>query len=346
MPNLFSIVLNTDTTLHAFLDRSGNPFLVPSKAAFDHPIAHNAKRSYLQPISNFLSFVKDKEQFYLQRSFALGDVLQTVPVMRYLNSLDHNCYLRTSSLYIDVLQKIGINAQRIRSNNKDYGIILDGTVERDHEEPRLQAYHRIDQYLSAIGVKEENIVFDWSCDLSKFASVKGDFVEKPYIVLQGRGSGPRKSLPDETIDSIIKLLNADNIRVAVVGGSEGIIAQKNYDSEMTHIFFKQLNLEQLFWLISRAQCAVCVDSSVNWISHFTSTPVIAILGSTRAEQRTIYHPLYSEGACAIELWKEIECEPCFESAKDCSGKYSCLALSPDKIYELIKPHIRKFINGN
>ena len=343
MPNLFSIALNTDTTLHAFLNRSGNPFLVPSRAAFDHSIAKNAKRSYLKPIDNFLSAMKDEDRFYLQRTFALGDVLQTVPVMRYLNSLNHNCYLRTASQYVPTLRKMGVNAQRIRTNGKDYGLILDGTVERDHQEPRLQAYHRIDQYLSAIGVKEENIVFDWSCDISQFDAVADDFVEKPYIVFQGRGSGPRKSLPNETIDSIIKLGNSDNVRIAVVGGAEGVISQKNYDSSKTHVFFKQLNLEQLFWLISKAQCLVCMDSSPLWVSHFTSTPVVALLGATRSEQRIVYHPLYPEGAASIELSRYVDCEPCFESAEACGGKYSCLALSPAKIYELIKPHIRKYI---
>jgi len=334
-------VLNTDSIEHVFFDRNGNPYNVPSHAVFDHQIINNANRKYLQPIKNFLNEIGISNRFAIQRTFALGDVLQILPIMRFLQKNGYDCYFKTGDAYISLMNKLGIETQRIHYMDNNYTLLLDGTVERDHEELRLQKYHRIDQYLSAIGLTGQ-FEFDWSCNLQSFNGIADDFVEKPFIVFQGSGSSPRKSLPENSINKLIKLMNVDGIRVAVVGGSEGLISQKNYDSKMTHVFFKQLRLEQLFWLIAKSCCLLCLDSAPLWISHFTSTPVISLLGTTRIEQRMIYHPLYPDGAIGIELSKYVGCKPCFESSKKCEGKRPCLHMPSERIYELIKSYINGF----
>ena len=335
--NLFKLVLNNSDSRRAFFMSNGNPFDLYPQSVFDHALLGFSKRDYLSPVSNFLNMINEKDikKFYIQRTFALGDVLMLVPVIRYLNKR-YDCYLRTNGRFRSILERLGIKVQDTIKEPSGYGLLLDGTIERDHVDSKLQKFHRMDLYFNAVGVDSPDEL-DWSCKLESFPDA---FLNEPYIVFQGLGSGPRKSLQENEINKLIKLLNKADIRVVVIGGNEGVISEKCYDK--ARCFFKQLAIPQLFSLIAGAKCVVCMDSSPLWISHFTSTPVVALLGASRAEQRIVKHPLYPEGAVAIELSKEVGCKPCFESAEACSGKRSCLALSAEKIYNLIYSHIERY----
>jgi ADP-heptose:LPS heptosyltransferase len=118
------------------------------------------------------------------------------------------------------------------------------------------------------------------------------------------------------------------------------------DKRFVKLQFLNSSLRELFSWIAGARCVVTMDSSPLWVSHFTKTPVIAILGPSRPAERLKAHPLYPEGAVAIELNKELKCEPCFEIAEHCKRKFDCLkTISPERLYELIQPHVMRFITS-
>jgi len=328
----FNLAINETGVTKTFFDGMGVAWTVEQNVAVD--ISHIHTRS-LRPIGNFLEEMDRKgiRRFYLQRSFSIGDVLMVVPVIRYLRTLGYSPYIVTSKVFYEVLHALGIEVMSIEGKRySDYGLILDGTVERDHVRKTLQKFHRVHIYMMALGIDNLPRRVDWSCDLNNFKSIEDEFIESPYIVFQGKGSGRKKSLQDDAIRFIIRKLNENGIRVAFIGNK---FSAEGIDGEMSRLFFRDLSLSQLFTLIGKSDLLISMDSSPLWISHFTETPVIAILGPSRPSERISLHPFYPDAAMAVQLNRTIKCKSCFEVSEKCHDEISCLKISPERIYKEI-----------
>lgn len=328
MKAVFDFGIHDSRILETFYNENLHPVVVPPNCVIDLSTIRSFYRRQFTPIPNFLSFAKKqwKGSFYLQRTYALGDLLMLVPVIRHLRTLGHDPYIKTTDLFVEVLNTLGISVSPItnRLDTEEFGISLDGTIERDHREKSFNQIHRVYIYLKALGITKLPEELDWSCDFSKLPEMGvGD---EPFVVFQDGGSTPMKQLAGNT-KYIIQQFESVGVKVIPISDLFG----KHLKSAL-----------YLFSLISKAKCLITMDSAPLWISHFTKTPVVAIFGPTRPQERLTLHPLYSEGTAAIELSKEVDCEPCFEHAAKCNNMVSCLAVSIEKIYELLEPEVFRF----
>jgi len=208
-------------------------------------------------------------------------------------------------------------------------------VERDHDHPQLQKMHRVLTYANGVGLRNEHF-WDWNCNLENFPEVN---VPEKYIVFQGIGNSSWRGLTTDTIQRLITAFELSDIKVIYIGTHVSLEVDKN----RTILLYQKASLTELFSLIAKARCVISMDSSPLWISHFTKTPVIAILGPSRWQERTSLHPLYPEGAITIETNKLIHCDSCFEQMKDCEQRCDCLHNIDAKIlFDMLYREIKKF----
>jgi hypothetical protein len=307
----------------------------------------NGGTGNLTPVHDVLETVKIGEPWFCQRTFAVGDVLMLVPVVRWLRHNGHDVTIRTVDDMFDIVRRLGVPAEaaNFRGNKGNKGIILDFVVEKDHTVPYLQKKHRVDIYAEAIGLARQDrpAMWDWSMDLSKFGEF--EFMpEKPFVVFQGRGSGDRRSLSKDAIEWIVTAMNCEGIDVAYIGEDIGLRQPSGTDGK-TYVFNRRFSLREIFLLIGRAKAIVTMDSAPLWMAHFAKTPTVALLGPTRVEERLSKHPLYPEGAVGIELASNLGCQPCFENATrtECQQKgFMCLKQEPDVIYSRMRKHLMRF----
>jgi ADP-heptose:LPS heptosyltransferase len=83
-------------------------------------------------------------------------------------------------------------------------------------------------------------------------------------------------------------------------------------------------LLNLVELMRRSDIALVMDSGLQWIAHMAAIPMVSVLGPTRASERIVTHPLYPEGAKAINAATLYGCSPCYENARKCKWQYECL----------------------
>lgn len=325
---IFNFSLNTTDIPQSFFMSSLHPVTVEPHQAIDISLIHGDTSSVLTPINSFLHIL-DKlkiKRFYLHRTFALGDVLMLVPVIRALRRKGYDPYIRTTRRMRDVLNILGIETSITEFDNHppqgDYGILLDGAIERDHYTAGLSELHRIDIYFKALGVKKIPRKLDWSLDVDRLPDTNK---ESNYIVFQPRGSTYKKHLPSSTIAWLLKSFRETGTDVVLLG-------EPNFFSA-----------GMLFSIIAKARALVCMDSSPLWISHFTKTPTLVLLGPSRVSERLIYHPLYPNKAKGLALNELINCESCFEQARKCNDNMDCLKINPEKIWHSIYPEVVKWL---
>jgi len=318
-----------------FYLKSGNPLTLQDKVAGDFTERQGGVPSGFRPVKNFLEFLTDQHvnRFFIQRSFALGDTLMLIPVIRWLRSYGWDCYARVMAEYVPIFEKMGVPAMTTRASNKDYGLLTDWIVERDMSDPDLAKMHRTHIYLKAAGVNDEVRWedLDWSCRIENFEAQPDEFLDDSYIVFQGQGANKRKQLSQVTIENIIASFNARGVRIYYLGEPE----QLNIDMKMNKVWRSTASLSHMFHIIARASAMVAVDSGPMWMSHFTSTPVVAILGPSHWRQRLSMHPLWPEGAKAIQMNEWMGCESCHEAAEACGGSIACLHKNEDKLIEAL-----------
>jgi len=297
----------------------------------------------LTPIDNFLDQMDSfgEKRFYLQRTFSLGDMLMMLPLYRNLIKLGYEPYIRTKDTYLDLLSSLKVYNEDSKNPAKGLGVNLDYVVERDHWDKNLQKMHRINIYHQVFGLMPNRDDLDFSYDPSRFPV---NTEETSYVVFQGRGAVGRRGLSTETIQDLLFFMGLDNIRVIYIG--ENINELKVFPTNerwLTDLRFMKGNIKELFTLIANAKMLISMDSAPLWISHFTETPVLALLGPSRTQERVALHPLYPEGAEGIRLEQEIGCAPCFEQSEKCEHRFDCMKNVPsERIYELIRPMLLKF----
>ena len=323
---IFNFALNNTSTIQSFITRDGNPIAVHPYQALETLQIHGDFSDILTPIDSFLNHLDKKKikRFCIIRTYALGDILMLVPVIRALRKQGYDPFLRTVNEWRPILDLLDIEMEDKRHTFRfvDWGVNLDGTLEQDHFRPILSEIHRVEIYFIALGIKKMPKKLDWGLDLEKLPKVD---IEGDYICFQGAGSTKMKKLPSESINYIKERFKEKGINVVMIG--EG----------------NKKSARRLFAIIKGAKCLICMDSAPLWISHFTKTPVIALLGPTRASERLSKHPLYPDRAVGIALNKEIDCENCFESTKKCNGEVDCLKVRPERIWELIYPEVEKWL---
>ena len=324
---IFDFALNTTPTIQSFITRGGVPITVHPNQALETLQIHGDLSNALTPIDSFLNQLDKRKikRFCIIRTYALGDVLMLVPVIRALRRRGYDPFMRTIKEWQPVLDLLDIEVEAMEQSFRfvdDWGINLDGTLEQDHFRPTISKIHRIEIYFMALGMRKMPRKLDWRLNLEKLpkTDIKGD-----YICLQGAGSRKVKQLPLDSINYIRKRFKEKGIDVIMISNEN------------------KMSIKGLFALIASAKTVITMDSASLWISHFTKTPVVVLFGPTRASERLTKHPLYPEKAVGVALNEEINCESCFESVKGCGGKIDCLKVKPERIWELVYPEVEKWL---
>jgi len=290
----------------------------------------------IQPVPSVINYWKDRgiKRIFLRRTFAMGDILMLVPIVRYLRKLGFDPYIKTVNRYFSILRQLNIDYSPIGFGPDGGGIELDKTVERDHSHSKLQKYHRIQIYMLALGFDSFPETLDWRYNeknFPKLEELKGfKFKKKDYIVFQGSGSTKAKTLPKVRIESLINTLNENGIKVVYIGNSITLNLDK---PELTDMACVKYPFPQLFPLFKHAKAAVIMDSGPLWLSHFTETPIVVIFGPTSPETRLHYHPLFPKQVRAIETNNYINCSHCFEAAAKCNHRFDCLHIPIDTFFD-------------
>lgn len=321
-----------------------SPAVVIPKAFIDVTLLDGG---YHEALTKGKSFIETMQRlgiadFYLERSFSLGDTLMLVPIIRRLRQLNYTPYIKTVAQYKEILELLDMEVDVMGTNKavvfiSDPGILLDNIVEKDHYVESMHKMHRVNIYNKALGLSA-NYTPDWSMDLEKLPENLAKFDK--YIAIQGIGNSPsRRGLSVDVIQDMIYFLNLEKVNVVYIGGKVDIKG----DDEFTDFRFIDQTIPELFSIISGAELVISMDSSPIWVSHFTRTPLLAILGPSRASERLSMHPLLKTDVRALELNKWIGCESCFEGAKECKGEVTCFTkVTSEKLYEELRPIIMKY----
>lgn len=324
---IFDFALNTTSIIKSFITRSGVPITVHPNQALETLQIHGDLSNILTPIDSFLNHLKKRKvkRFCIIKTYALGDILMLVPVIRALRKRGYDPIMRTINKWRSVLDLLDIEMEGIEHSSRSvdgWGINLDGTLEQDHFRPIISKIHRIEIYFTALGVGKMPRKLDWRVNPEKLpkTDIKGD-----YICFQGGGSRKIKQLPLESINHIRKRFEEKGINVIMISNEN------------------KMSIKGLFALIAGAKALITMDSAPLWISHFTKTPVVVLFGPTRASERLTKHPLYPKKAVDVALNEEINCESCFESVKKCNGGIDCLKVKHERIWELIYPEVEKWL---
>jgi len=327
---IFNFALNTSDTIQSFFNKSLDPITVEPHQAMDITMIHGDTSGVLTPIGSFLNALDKKKikRFYIHRTFALGDILMLVPVIRALRKRGYDPYLRTirwAKSFLDLLD-IEIDMVELHRHPTEgaYGIMLDGTVEQDHARAILSGLHRVDTYFKALGMQKIPRKLDWSMDLERLPEID---IEGDYVAFFPAGSTFRKQLPANTREWIMRAFKEKGVSAIQIGvGSE-------------------ISIKKVFAIIAKAKCLVTMDSGPLWVSHFTRTPVITLFGPSRPSERLAYHPLWPKRAIGIKLNECLNppCESCFEAAGKCGNRMDCLKIRPQKIFDLIYPEVKKWL---
>lgn len=306
---------NKSGKIQGFVQANGLPFTVPVNGAVPAMNVSDIQDSpafVKVPIDEWYSSIQKKGlPVLINRSRALGDVLMLRSLLPFLKQ-EKGIRTVTKTDQLDFLfNDLNEKANCIFSFN------VDNTVEKDHSFTRFSKMHRIDIFAEAFDLKIKPKNLDFSLDFLGDRLIKDE-----YIVVQGSGSADVKTIKDNVFNDVILSLSATfpDKKILVLDNRKPTSDINNIIISGTKFSFPD------FWnIIKHASFMVCLDSGPLWVSHFTKTPIIALLGSVPIKTRLTYHPLYKDGgALGIELFKLIECKQCNEQATFCNFKYPCL----------------------
>jgi len=150
-------------------------------------------------------------------------------------------------------------------------------------------------------------------------------------------------LQNDVINDLVLLMNMEDINVIYIGEpNEELLKMRGYENR-TKFMFMEGSIADLFSWIAGAKAVISMDSAPLHVSYFTNTPVIAVLGPGRYQERLSLHPRYPEGAIGIQLNNEIGCKSCFEQASQCNYKFLCIKnIKSERLYELIRQPLLEF----
>ena len=207
-----------------YTDYDNAPVIIPPNGAVDISDLKFITKA-IMPVSSVIKYFKSKEikRFFLRRTFAMGDILMLVPIVRYLRTLGFDPRIKTVPRYFDIIRRFNIEIILMGFGPNGAGIELDKTVELDHTRPEVQNLHRIEIYLSAMGFNKFPEKLDWGYDKKNFPAFEElksfKFKKKDYVIFHGSGSTRAKTLPKIRIEGIINALNKKGIKVIYIGNS-------------------------------------------------------------------------------------------------------------------------------
>lgn len=293
-----------------------------------------------------MKLLKDAQNVNILRTYALGDLIQLIAVVREFKKQYNvkNARILTSPRFVDILKFIFRDIYITTENMvqwfepKDgFTINLNSIIEKDHSLTNIDSKkHRVDIMLEYLDCKcVDKSKLDWSSQMQNISIPRLDSI-LPLVGIQIRGSGKLKTLPMDYIKKIVSSLSKEYTVVL-------IDQDKSYGFEGNNIInlCGKLTVPQLLQVMRNLDCCITMDSGVLWLAHIVDCPVVTLLGPTREHERLSLHPSYPEKAKAVELQKMVKCKSCFETMENCKGKINCMNVANcDTIIIAIEKNIK------
>ena len=340
--------INRSRVSQIFYDGFGDPIEVYPRFCIDEELMRVGKSPVMTDGISVLDQLGQCPQSVIcfLRTFALGDILLLSPVFNWVieNYPETRILFATVDGFVNVYrywdQVRTVNKRSLYPRHYDIGYHLDGIVEKDHRGGPESYKHRVDLYCEFLGIpriKDPVFSLPFSEQEKEWAhGIVGPLraKNKPVIVMQALGSTHVKQFSLDKSLSIARELSKTSIVILVHNFKE-----KTNGTEVVNLM-GQTNVHQLVALINEADAVVTMDSGVLWVAHCTNTPVIALLGPTREQERLCYHRNYH----VVNLARIVNCEPCFERLTGCQGKVRCMTEAAEgEIIEGIRNGINRLV---
>lgn len=324
------------------------PLIIYPKMAFNPDVISGFKFHFLFEEFDIEMF-RNKESVAFFRSFALGDILLLIPVVRWLKK-EYNIKNVSIITKLDICKFLRVGFKDIGFYTEEHYMHMQNTLcfnfdsilEKDHNPGNPESTkHRIDIYFESIGIKSYNKHdLNWKpFYLPKDINVNMT-TERKKIGLQIRGSTDIKKLPHCVVERIAKELS-EKYSVYLIHGSTDL----GFDGPNIINTCGKLNVIECIALLTKLDCCITMDSGVLWMAHAANCPVLTILGPTRESERLTLHPQYPQKAKAINIAEEIiGCKPCFETKQYCKGAINCMRnFDHDTLLKLIKIKLNEIL---
>ena len=294
--------------------------------------------------------IKEQKKIVLCRTYALGDVIQLIPIARHLRkTYGMKVTIATSDRYTRTIKTLFPEFTIIPYTSRNlvesdiYGIKLglDGVLEADHSNTNPERLiHRVHIYSKFI-LDEELNELDWTSHVKESGILfkKTDEV----IGIQLRGSGKMKTMPEEFVKKMVFEITKTHKVMLIDQDSKRGFEGKNIINACG-----RTDIVKLYTHLKYLKCCLTMDSGVLWLAHMASCPTITFLSSTRKEERLSLHPLYKQGkALVVDLAKDVGCKPCFETTKYCGGSINCMnKFNYDRILNSVMEKIKLILKDN
>jgi ADP-heptose:LPS heptosyltransferase len=243
----------------------------------------------------------------VRRSGALGDVLETTPIIARLRADNPDAEIDVATHYETVFR----DDNNVNST-KPYGeyeraIDLDGTFEK-----LLRKVHPIDAYSeAAFGDRKtpHKILFNFN-PLGKEVR---KLVGTNFVVLHACRNWPIRTLPVDWWQELIHTLNARDYTVVLTG------TLQDHESLVGVLDLRaKLRLDEQAALIDAARCFVCSESGPMILAQATSTPVIAML--TMAAP---FSPVHETASTLDVVMANVPCAGCSEFLPEPTTYFDC-----------------------
>jgi hypothetical protein len=329
------------------VNRSSFPITIYPGMVFEPSNMKNVMDEFFKPFD--VSAFRNKNRVGFIRDFAMGDLIQLIPVVRYFKKYYNvkEVVIFTSDEYRILLKALFpdlkfMTSMSVNQNHKcDILFNMNGLLEKDHSCTNDERNnHRVDVFLSNVGISEHPKL-DWNPSVPLWLNGVEFVKENKSIGLQIRGSGCMKTLPFDYVKEIAKELSK-TYQVVLIDQSTDM----GFEGTNIVNLCGKLNPIQVTALLSKLDCCITMDSGVLWLAHVANCPVLTLLGPTREHERISLHPQYPLKAKSISISEMMGCTPCFETRAHCNGRIRCMKdFDRNKLLESIKIKISEIVGA-
>jgi ADP-heptose:LPS heptosyltransferase len=264
------------------------------------------------------------------RYWAMGDVIQTTPIVRELRCIHPNAQIDYQTAYPAPLIGNQDISNIVRSATRgEYDLFVDLNL----MEWRLQR-HIIDTYSEiAFGyqIRDKTTRIEWSREDQMWVAAllpQLRTAPKSIITVHATRSWPTNTLPAQFWANICEKLAASGFSVCVIGTRDDIrIPEPEGVTDLVGL----LSVNQLACLFSQIACHIGFDTGTMHVAGATNVPIVAIFNMTPAE----YVMPYRQGRLGLNvraIIPTVECYGCLHGKpcprpppRDCErGDLLCL----------------------
>ena len=264
------------------------------------------------------NIMKNLKNVVFKRTYALGDILTCVPVIRQMKKFYgiENIYFEKGFRYEFEKSLFG-DIEFIHENKTlDYDIALDSdhVFEQDHQ------YENDRSYWSRLKILQEflGLPFDKNLDWSYNKAESIPKIPDNCVCLSLYSTTPQRSMTESIMPKIFDLLFDNGLMPLCMDSN------KACGDERCVNLSKKLTVKQAITVLSNCNALITIDTGTLWFNHFAQVPMIGLFGSTRADEKLDYFPK-PDKCVGIDMRSYVGCDKfCRGNGDYCMKTAPCL----------------------